>query len=1007
MATLSNSKSPFPGLRPFEKDEYHLFFGREEHVQAILDKLFNQKFVCVVGNSGSGKSSLVRAGVLPKLRSDDSVKWHICTMRPGADPVRSLFESIFFDSSFTKDKSDLVPEIEVLQKNTKGLIQAVRPFLADGSKLLILADQFEELFRFMAEEEEADIDRATHFVNLLLEASAEKSIDIHVMMTIRSDFLGDCERFYGLPEAINNAQFLVPRLNRKELQRIIEAPVKYAGAKISPRLVQILLNSIGTKTDLLPLLQHLLNRLWNTWEVQTNGNREIPIDIEHYDLIGGIDAAMSNHLEEVLSEFDTDQSLIIENLFKTITVKGSDNRGVRRPTKLSTLCEILRVDLATLSPIIEAFRLSQRGFIMPPPKVKLSMDTVIDISHESLMRVWPRLIKWVDQERDSLGLYYRLCESTILFEKGESGLWRDPDLAIGLSWLKEPRHTRDWSLLYNDQFSKARQFLVASEQNANFELAEKKRKKRLLQAVLIGSSLIMACLTIFSFVQKNSADKAAILARESTLKAEEQAEIARAEKQHALEEESFAQIQRKKAEEQKQLADKERLNAINQKRLALNQKAIANAQRLIALNAKKKAENSQKETQTALEFANKAKKAREEALKKAIVSEKQAQKSKNYVLSKSIALKSKLLNSKSQSDLKIALATEALKVFKKSGQSMFDRDLHAALLDAKKSKASDGYATKVTHSMECRSVLTKSKYIVSVGLDGRINVVSGFNNKKISSLVIQGAALYKVVGLDKENKLVILANKKDIYTVDLNENTGILDQSSITKIAQSQTGITDIFTNGSNIVFATKENIVEVNIVGNETNRIHVDEGIDAFTISNDDSSVGYVSTIGGKILQISWLDKEQVVIKNYGKTGRVNSMLNKNGHLYLGFGNGRCKQISLSSNMEEYDFTGHTAGITDLDVSGDGRYLATSSFDGVIRVYSLEHKAKSPLEVTHHKSWVYAVRFSPKDDIIYSAGRDRKLKQFKVRLSDLEKDIADYEVEPLTDLQKARYISE
>ena len=91
MATLSNSKSPFPGLRPFEKDEYHLFFGREEHVQTILDKLFNQKFVCVVGNSGSGKSSLVRAGVLPKLRSDDSVKWHICTMRPGADPVRSLF----------------------------------------------------------------------------------------------------------------------------------------------------------------------------------------------------------------------------------------------------------------------------------------------------------------------------------------------------------------------------------------------------------------------------------------------------------------------------------------------------------------------------------------------------------------------------------------------------------------------------------------------------------------------------------------------------------------------------------------------------------------------------------------------------------------------------------------------------------------------------------------------------------------------------------------------------
>lgn len=1007
MVKLSNLKSPFPGLRPFEKDEYHLFFGREEHVQTILDKLFRQKFVCVVGNSGSGKSSLVRAGVLPKLRSDDSDKWHICTMRPGADPVRSLFESIFVDSSIVRNRSELVPEIEVLQKNTKGLIQAVRPFLVDGSKLLILADQFEELFRFIAEEEEADLDRATHFVNLLLEASAEKSIDIHVMMTIRSDFLGDCERFYGLPEAINDAQFLVPRLNRKELQRIIEAPVQYAGAKISPRLVQILLNSIGTKTDLLPLLQHLLNRLWSTWEVQTNGNKEIPIDIEHYDFIGGIDAAMSNHLEEVLTEFDVNQSLIVENLFKTITVKGPDNRGVRRPTKLSALCKILNVDIKKLSPIIEAFRLSHRGFIMPPPKVALSHETIIDISHESLMRVWPRLIKWVDQERDSLGLYYRLCESTVLYEKGESGLWRDPDLSIGLSWLKEPRHTKDWSLLYNDQFSKARQFLIASEQNANFELAEKKRKKRFLQVVLISSSIIMACLTIFSFVQKNSADKAAILAKKSTRKAKEQAEIARVEKQHALEQESLAKIQRKKAEEQKNLADKERMNAVNQKRLAIDQKGIANAQRLIALKAQEKAENAQKEAQTALEFANKAKKAREEALTKAIASENQARKSKNFVQAKSIALKSKLLSPKSQSDLKIALSREALRIFRKSGQSVFDRDIHAALLDAKKSKANDDYTTKATHSMECRSILVKSKYIVSVGLDGRINIISNLNNKIISTLDIKGSAFYKVVSLDKEGKLVLLANKKEIYTVNLDRNTGLLEQSSITKVVQSQTGIIDLFTRGSNIIFATKENVIALNTNGTEIKRTHINEGISAFTISNDDPSVGYLSTMSGKIMQISWLVEKQIIIKNDINAGRVSKILNKKGYLYLGYSNGRCKQVSLSSNMEEYDLTGHAAGITDLDVSSDGKYLVTSSYDGVIRVYSLEDKAESPLEVAHHKSWVHTVRFSLKDDIIYSAGRDRKLKQFKVRLSDLEKDLAEYEVEPLTDLQKARYISE
>jgi len=1007
---MANSKSltnPFPGLRPFEKDEYHLFFGRESHIDTVLHKLNARKFVCVVGNSGSGKSSLVRAGILPKLKSNAEEKWHICTMRPGSNPVQALYDSIFSNPSFIDGKAELISNVSVLKKNTKGLIQAVRPFLADGSKLLILADQFEELFRFVSEQEGSDFEEATHFVNLLLEASAERSVDIHVMMTIRSDFLGDCERFYGLPEAINDAQFLVPRLNRKELQRIIEGPVEYAGAKISPRLVQKLLNSIGTKTDLLPILQHLLNRLWSTWESQTNSNKDIPIDIEHYERIGGIDAAMSNHLEEVLSEFDTEKTAIIENLFKTLTLKGADNRGVRRPTKLNVLSEILRVETEKLTPIIDAFRLLDRGFIMPPSTVQLVSDTVIDISHESLMRVWPRLIQWADEEQDSLGLYDRLCESAKLFEKGKSGLWRDPDLALGLSWLNDPRHTKKWSELYNEDYNSATQFLKASKQNAEFEIAEKQRKKRVFQSVLTGSSIVMAGLTIFSFMQKNSADEATIKAEESSLKANEQAKIAQIEKQNAIKQKSIAEIQKLKAEEQKDLAEQERINALNQKKNALAQKEIANAQRLLAQSEQKKAEKAREVTQKALEDAKKANKEREEALKKAVASETKAQKSKNYALSKSVAIKSKLLNARNQSGLKVALASEALNIFRSSGRPMFDRDIHGALLDAKLSKTGENYNTNFIHTMECRSILVTEEYTISVGLDGRIHVVTNGTKNVVSTVVIEGLALYKVIALKDENSLAILADKNKVYTIAYDKTNGQLDKSTLKKVATSESGIIDIHSSNQDIIYATNREVVQLTNDGKELSRINISQGISAFTISDESLSTLFISSMKGEILRLSLSDKIPKLVQSYAGFGMVNSICIKKGYLYLGSTEGKCKQISLGQDLKEFDFPGHTAGVTDMVVSENGKFLATASFDGLVRVYSLENKRESPLEISHHKSWVYDVAISSTNDKVYSAGRDRKVKQFKIRLSDLEKDLEEYKVEPLSEAQRVRYIGE
>ena len=437
---MSSKINPFPGLRPFEANESHLFFGREAHTSEILRKLETFRFVSVVGNSGSGKSSLVKAGVLPQLQNSDQ-KWQICALRPGNTPINELAKAltdlnVSADTEGVSNKTSLDSVLQLLNKSALGLIQTVRTKLAEDTRLLILVDQFEELFRFNAlEEDEKSFDEANHFVQLILAAAEQKDVPIYVMITLRSDFLGDSAQFMGLPEAINDGQFLVPRMRPEELKSSFTGPIEQAGATISPRLSQQLLNEVDNNPDQLPILQHLLMRTWEVWEKETAVG--LPLDMPHYTASGGMKNALSNHAEEAYDELNSDdQRRIAQLIFQTVTVKGTDNRGVRRPTSVKKIAQICDSTAQEVIDVVEHFRQQERGFLMPPHSVKLTGDSILDISHESLMRVWGRLRDWVDEEAESSILYARITDSAKGYENERAGLWRDPDLQIALDWLK-------------------------------------------------------------------------------------------------------------------------------------------------------------------------------------------------------------------------------------------------------------------------------------------------------------------------------------------------------------------------------------------------------------------------------------------------------------------------------------------------------------------------------------------------------------------------------------------
>jgi len=498
--------NPFPGLRPFREEEEYLFFGREGQVDRMVDKLAAKRLLVVVGTSGSGKSSLVNCGLRPALRrgamGTAGSAWRMAQFRPGADPIKALALSLaqpgVLFTGLDAGEGALEGIIEAtLGMGSLGLVDLFEQAqLADQANLLLVVDQFEELFRYTMPQSSISYNQAHEileasvaFVNLLLEAGKSK-YPIYVVLTMRSDFLGDCARFPGLPEAVNDGQFLIPRLTREERRAAISGPIAVGGGEISPVLLTRLVNDVGDNPDQLSILQHALNRTWAKWQNERHGNE--PISLAHYEAIGTMAHALDQHAERAFAELTTErQKRICEVVFQALTEKGSDARGIRRPTDFETLCAIASASPAEVGAVLDVFRKPSRSFLMPPAPEPVGPETIVDISHESLMRVWNRLKDWVEREAESAAQYGRLVQSALLQAKGSAGLMTDPELAFMLEWRYTWQPTAAWAERYHPGFPQAMEFLDRSRKERDRLVAEQEaaRKKKLRQTQWVAGVL--------------------------------------------------------------------------------------------------------------------------------------------------------------------------------------------------------------------------------------------------------------------------------------------------------------------------------------------------------------------------------------------------------------------------------------------------------------------------------------------------------------------------------------
>lgn len=1015
MQETQGRTNPFPGLRSFEPDEDHLFFGRESRIDEILTRLRRSRFLSVVGTSGSGKSSLIRSGLIPSLHSGVMAKagsaWRIAIFRPGENPIGNLAEALnSYDVIGPEEDAETNRSfLEVtLRRSGMGLVECVKQArLPRGENVLVLVDQFEELFRFKSSLQMRDSrEEAVSFVKLLLTAISQQELPIYVVITMRSDFIGNCTEFEGLTEAINEGQYLVPRMTREERRSAIVGPVAVGGAEITPRLVLRLLNDVGDDPDQLPILQHALMRTWDHWEA-SHAEGE-PIDLRHYEAIGTMTEALSRHAEEAFLELETpERRSIAERMFKALTDRGSDARGVRNPRRLDELAALTGASEPEVATVVEVFRKPGRSFLMPPSSAALRASSIVDISHESLMRIWTRLIQWVDEEARAAQVYLRISRAAQRFQEGKVGLLRDPELQLDLNWREETVPNAVWAARYDPAFERAMLFLDQSKRQRDLDIAEKERqRRRQLQwarrlAVILGSAAIVTLVFgLYAMTLKIEADA-------NAKEALRQKEIALAQQKEAEHQRTLADEQRGRAEEQRQRADKERDAAEEQRRIAQEQEREALRQKSQAEQARTLEAEARTEAESQRAFAVQQRDRAETLRVKAETSETETRRLRMLAVARSLALQTTRLTKDDQRELAALLAAQAFRLHADNGGNPDDAQLFEGLRSALVRLAPETARVWRGHQDAVRAVaLSPAGALVASGSDdGTVHVVAaGAAGAGTGTTVPLGSEVRALVWVDAGQRLAAGTLDGRVWLLD-----GLADGGRRTPLAEPGPGV-------SALAYREKGGLLAVASLSGEVRIVPLGTPGEARALNAAGAGRvnGLAFTAEGALVAAS--EGGGLLVWGPGlPDGAPRRLLGDrklrsvaaaaDGSVAAGTAGGPILLLPGGLEGKTVELSGHSSAVTSLSFGASGRKLASSSLDGTARLWDVGAPEREPIVLPGHSGWVWAVDLSRDGASLVTGGADRTVRGWPTKAQPLVDGICARATRDVTPAEWAAYL--
>lgn len=492
---------PYPGLRPFERDEWPVYFGRERMSDEVVARLIRQHMVFVHGDSGCGKSSLVRAGVFARLEQGAAgASWRTAIALPRQAPLWNVAEAL---AGVAGEGDAGEHEARVLDWRRalncgRDAPAAIAELLARGAggPVCLLIDQFEELFQHARL---FGADEARLLATVLIALYENPPEGFYVAMTMRSEYLGACARFEGFAELVNATQYLLPRMAREDMLRAIREPALLYDGQVSREMADRLIADVGGGQDQLPLIQHGLMRFYRK-HVGAVSSGAWKIGIEDFPARGGLSGMLSAHADVVAKAVQRlidpgARGRLVEELFRALTDVNADGQAIRRPQTLEQLAALTGVGVGVVREVVDVFRSDGVSFLSPYGSKMLAPDDLVEVSHEALIRCWRALADsadgWLVRElRD--GLVWRS-----LVVHGES-FERDPQNVLAPAvaeeretWLK--RRNPTWAARYGGGWERVTRMIKASvdaRDRAQKDAAEALRREGRASLMRIGLAVL-------------------------------------------------------------------------------------------------------------------------------------------------------------------------------------------------------------------------------------------------------------------------------------------------------------------------------------------------------------------------------------------------------------------------------------------------------------------------------------------------------------------------------------
>ncbi len=465
--------SPYKGLKRFEAGDKDRFFGRDQFLTGLVNELEQTNLLLLLGASGSGKSSVIRAGLISWLSEKWGSRFTALPFTPNQDPFNSLYHTL--PDHYKHAEAEFI-----LEGEADTLTQVVNRLKPSEDFCFIFIDQFEELFTI------AQADKRDRFIDSLVQLVEELTKtgnrSVKIVATMRADFLDRLSPYSALIQATNKHRPMIAEMQRDELRLAIEQPAAHHGVVFETGLVEEIIKNVQGQAGYLPLLQYTLDLLWET-EKETGSLQDRTLNITTYRRLSGVRGALQKHVDLIYSNFQQQEQLAVQRIFlKLVGIGGDEESGtqwrpIRRRANRSEFSDELEQKILT--------RLINQNLLVSD-RPDQSQESIIEIAHEILLTSWSTLKSWIGENRQAIALRNRLNDDVERWqaEKAEDELWSGSKLEQVLELRKDPTFNQ----VLGGFSPAANQFIDASEGKRDRLLREEKRRI-IWHAALVSTSL--------------------------------------------------------------------------------------------------------------------------------------------------------------------------------------------------------------------------------------------------------------------------------------------------------------------------------------------------------------------------------------------------------------------------------------------------------------------------------------------------------------------------------------